>query len=198
LSYVRSPDTATFGTFGEARIFNPDANHRLAPQVQLPPGAYRRMHGQNISISSTEIVLDSAPINREWVIKGSPEARNQVIFKSRDGNSWTMVWECTAGSFNWSYDCDETVHIIEGRVLLTTGSETRELQPGDVIFFPAGSSAIWQVDDYVRKIAFLRQSLPPTLGILMKILRKAKRINARYRSPPPLQSIDGLGHSAQI
>jgi uncharacterized protein len=156
------------------------------------------MHGQNISISSTEIVLDSAPINREWVIEGSPEARNQVIFKSRDGNSWTMVWECTAGTFNWSYDCDETVHIIEGQVLLTMGSETRELHPGDVIFFPAGSKAIWQVDDYVRKIAFLRQSLPPTLGTLIKILRKAKKIGTRLRAAPSLQSIDGLGHSTQI
>jgi uncharacterized protein len=156
------------------------------------------MQEQNISISSTEIVLDSAPINREWVIKGSPEAKNRVIFKSRDGNSWTMVWECTAGVFNWRYDCDETVHIIEGRVLLTMGSETRELHSGDAVFFPAGSSAIWQVDGYVRKIAFLRQNLPHTLGILMRILLKARRIGTKFRSTPPLQSVDGLGHSAQI
>jgi uncharacterized protein len=182
----------------EAKIFSPNADHRLATSSQLWAGAYRRMHGQNIGISSTEIVLDLAPINREWVIKGSPEARNQVIFKSRDGNSWTMIWECTAGTFNWSYDCDETVHIIGGRVLLTMGSEMRELHPGDIVFFPAGSSAIWQVDEYVRKIAFLRQSLPPSLGILIKILRKAKRINARQKSSRPLQSIDGFGHSAQI
>jgi uncharacterized protein len=140
-----------------------------------------KMRAADIHISSTEIVLDAAPINQDWILQGSPVARNRVIFKSRDGNAWTMVWDCTAGKFNWNYDCDETVHIIDGRVLLTMGPETCELHPGDAVFFPAGSRAIWQVDDYVRKIAFLRQSLPPTVGILVKLLRRVQIIASKFR-----------------
>lgn len=33
----------------------------------------------------------------------------------------TLVWDCTPGKFMWHYDQDETVHILEGRVVLDEG-----------------------------------------------------------------------------
>ena len=70
------------------------------------------------------------------------------------------MWDCTAGRFNWYYDGDETIYVIEGSVTVTDrGGVTRSLNAGDTAFFPAGSSAEWTVNKYVRKIAFLRQPL---------------------------------------
>jgi len=155
------------------------------------------MQTSDVSISSTNILLEAAPIQRDWVLQGSPEARNRVIFKSRDGNAWTMVWECTAGIFNWHYDCDETVHILDGHVLLTMGSETRELGPGDAVFFPAGSQVTWQVDTYVRKIAFLRQNVPPALGLIIKLIRRARTIATKVTRGTTVSATGRFHHSAQ-
>ncbi len=127
-------------------------------------------------ISAADIGLDPAPINAAWILEGNPQARNKVIFKSDDGTAWTMVWDCTAGRFNWFYSCDETVHIVEGDVVLTTAAGTLTLSAGSAFFFPAGSWATWQVDDYVRKVAFLRHTLPRPAGAM---LRGWKRIAER-------------------
>jgi len=127
-------------------------------------------------LSATEIPLEPAPINADWILEGSPQARNRVVFKSDDGTAWTMVWDCTAGRFNWFYSCDETVHILEGNVSLTTAAGTVTVEAGNAIFFPAGSWATWHVSSYVRKVAFLRHTLPRPAG---SMLRAWKRIAER-------------------
>ena len=60
------------------------------------------------------VKLGYAPINPAWVIEGKPLARNYLVSKSLDGSGFTYLWDCTEGVFNWHYDIDETVYIIEG------------------------------------------------------------------------------------
>ncbi len=85
------------------------------------------------------------------------------------------MWDCSKGKFNWYYDFDETVHFIEGSVTIEDGhGPARTLGPGDVIFFPAGSHAVWTVHDYIRKVAFCRKVLPGPVGTLIKVLRAVK------------------------
>jgi mannose-6-phosphate isomerase-like protein (cupin superfamily) len=88
-----------------------------------------------------------------------------------------MVWECTAGRFNWHYSEDETVVVISGEVFITAekGDETR-LGQGDVGFFPAGSSCIWRINDRVKKVAVLRKDMPIALGFGVRVWNKALRI----------------------
>ena len=129
-----------------------------------------RPHGS--IVSAADIPLDPAPINIDWILEGNPQARNKVIFKSADGTAWTMVWECTAGRFNWFYSCDETVHIVEGDVTITTATGTVIASPGNSFFFPAGSWATWQVGSYVRKVAFLRLTLPRPAGVMLRGWKK--------------------------
>ena len=130
------------------------------------------MKPQDSIISAADIPLEPAPINSDWILEGNPKARNKVIFKSADGTAWTMIWECTAGRFNWFYSCDETVHIVEGDVTITTATGTVIASPGSAFFFPAGSSATWQVDSYVRKVAFLRHTLPRPAGAALRGWKK--------------------------
>ena len=134
------------------------------------------MSAVDIFISSQDVPLASSPINPSWILEGTPQARVNILSVSRDGLAVIAVWDCTNGSFNWFYDMDETVHVIEGGVTLTDAAGTREVHAGDVVFFPAGSHAKWVVTDYIRKVAFLRQPVPQPVSLGIRALRKARRM----------------------
>src|SRR5580692_13210279 len=95
--------------------------------------------------------LMPSPIRANWVLEGNPMARNQLLSVSADGNARSYIWDCTAGRFNWFYEVDETIYVIEGGVVLRDGMGTRRLSAGDTIFFPAGANAEWHVENYIRK-----------------------------------------------
>jgi uncharacterized cupin superfamily protein len=125
--------------------------------------------------------LNRAPIDDNWILDGNPVARNVQLFKSRDGTAYTLIWDCTAGTFNWFYDHDETLQVLEGGAVLTIGTETREIGPGSVVFFPAGSRATWQIDSYIRKVAFVRQSIPKPVGLALKVWHRCSRTWSELR-----------------
>jgi uncharacterized protein len=128
--------------------------------------------------------LNPSPIYPGWVLEGKPVARNQVLSRSADGTATTFLWDCTAGRFNWFYDVDETVYVIEGGVVVKDAAgATRCLSVGDTIFFPAGAIAEWHVENYVRKIAFCRTPLPPMLVLAKRGFRLVKRLVGRGGSP---------------
>lgn len=112
------------------------------------------------TVSRSDLPLQPAPIPADWIHQGLPQARNRVISKSQDGAAFTLLWECTAGTFTWRYDYDETLHIQEGEAMLSDAGGERRIGPGDVIFFPAGARVTWRVDRYIRKVAFFRHALP--------------------------------------
>jgi uncharacterized cupin superfamily protein len=127
------------------------------------------------AISSTD--LEPAPISPDWVLAGTPEARSKILAKSHDRTSVIMVWECTAGRFNWHYSEDETVVVISGEVFITNEKgEEKRLGQGDMGFFPAGSSCTWRVDNRVKKVAVLRKDLPPLLGLPVRVWNKLLRV----------------------
>ena len=77
-----------------------------------------------------------------------------------------MIWSCTEGKFNWYYDVDETIMILEGSIVLESeGMPPRRYGVGDVILFRNGAHAKWHVEGHVKKIAFFRQTLPFGLGL---------------------------------
>jgi uncharacterized cupin superfamily protein len=92
------------------------------------------------SVTSGE--LRSAPIEPSWIHEGRPMARNTMLSRSADGMAWTLVWDCTAGRFEWHYDIDETIHFIEGSATISDGiSPPKTFRAGDVLFIPAAPSA---------------------------------------------------------
>jgi hypothetical protein len=119
----------------------------------------------------------SAPIRGEWIIEGNPVARLELLSSSADGTASTYYWDCTAGRFNWYYSFDETLHILEGSVTLKEPSgRSRHVVAGDVVFFPAGSSAEWTVERYIRKLAFCRTPLPGYFLLFRNAGRSLKRL----------------------
>ena len=130
------------------------------------------MPGIAIACGSVRAELSPRPINPAWILGGDPCARANELWRSEDGMSCTIVWECTPGRFEWHYDTDETIQVLEGKIVLDDGvAPPRRLGPGDVVFFPAGAVVRWTVEEKVRKLAFFRRTLPAPVAALTRFAR---------------------------
>ena len=118
------------------------------------------------AVSLDHVLLEDDPINRDWIIFGTPVARSAQWSASKDGTTTTHVWDCTKGRFRWYFHADEIVHIIEGSVTVQAdGIAERTLSVGDAALFRAGSWSEWEVEEYVRKHAIL-SSPPASHGVV--------------------------------
>ncbi len=130
-----------------------------------------------IETANTTVKLTPQPIEPSWIIEGKPEATACVLSKSADGLASTIVWHCTAGRFDWHYDFDETILILEGAVVIESDSmRPTRYGPGDVIFFRDGAHARWHVESHVKKLAFCRKTQPVWLGFALRVIGKIKRM----------------------
>jgi uncharacterized protein len=144
-----------------------------------------------IRLGASRAELNLSPIRPNWVLEGNPVARNQLLSVSADGNARSYIWDCTAGRFNWFYEADETIYVIEGGVVLKDGAGiARRLSAGDTIFFPAGAHAEWHVENYIRKFALIRTPLPKPLVLARHGYRFIKRL---VRSDDRTQDAGALG-----
>jgi uncharacterized cupin superfamily protein len=130
-----------------------------------------------IETTNLAVNLTPRPIEPSWIIEGKPDARWCVLSQSADGLASTMVWECSAGKFNWYYDFDETVLILEGSIVLESDTmPSKRYAAGDVIFFKDGAHARWHIEDRVRKLAFCRKTSPVWLGFALRVFLKLRKI----------------------
>ena len=137
------------------------------------------MTSRSIVVASAGMDLEATGISPDWILSGKPETRAKEFARSRDRTSHGVVWDCTAGRFNWHYNKDEGLVVITGEAFISyDGGDERRIGPGDIVFFPAGTSATWRVPDYIRKVAFLRHTMPRPAGFCVLawnlILRKLK------------------------
>ena len=137
-----------------------------------------------IEFGHCNVDLKPSPIEPSWIIDGKPEARSCHLSSSTCGTAITLIWSCTEGRFNWYYDMDETILILEGSIVL----ESREMSPrrygvGDVITFREGAHAKWHVEGYVKKIAFLRQANPLGIALAARAVHRLKRFSFVGRRP---------------
>ena len=123
-----------------------------------------------------DVTLSDAPINPSWIVSGNPRARAGLHSPSIDGTASTNIWDCTSGSFWWTFHDEETVFILEGQVRVTTpNGGTRTLMAGDIAYFAGDTRALWEIDDYVKKIAFCRRPSNPVkqLRAMLGRMRRA-------------------------
>jgi uncharacterized cupin superfamily protein len=137
-----------------------------------------------------DVTLQDAPINPDWIVSGTPHARAGLHSPSIDRKASTQIWDCTAGSFWWTFYDEETVVILEGSVKVTTPEgESRILRQGDIAYFAADTRALWEIDTYVRKIAFCRQSTTPARMLRTMLGRMRRAATSRLASAPALGTI---------
>ena len=129
-----------------------------------------------IETAKLAVNLTTRPIEPSWIIEGNPVAEWCVLSKSADGLAFTVVWECTEGKFNWYYDFDETILILEGSIVLENDTmKPTRYSAGDVIFFKDGAHARWHVEGRVRKLAFCRTTQPMLFGFALRAFNKLSR-----------------------
>jgi uncharacterized protein len=130
-----------------------------------------------IETGHNNVELKPSPIEPSWIIEGNPEASSHALSTSADGTATTLIWSCTEGKFNWYYDFDETIMILEGSIVLESeGLPPKRYGVGDVIFFRDGAHAKWHVEGYVRKLAFCRKTTPAMVGFMIRAVNKLKRM----------------------
>ena len=130
-----------------------------------------------IETGNCSVDLELRPIEPSWIIEGNPVSHSHILSTSSDGTASTIIWSCTEGKFNWHYDFDETIMILEGSIVL----ESEQLRPtrygpGDIIYFKDGAHAKWHVEDHVKKLAFCRKTQPVWLGFAVRVFLKLKKI----------------------
>jgi len=133
-------------------------------------------YGTIVVATAATVELQPEPIPSDWILSGSPEARCKKLARSRDWTSHLVVWDCTPGSFKWHYSMDETIVIISGEAfMINNDGEERRFGPGDLAFFPAGSSCSWRVTQTLRKVGILREGMWRPLGLGLKVWHKVLR-----------------------
>lgn len=149
--------------------------------MALPSGTGALRNAASVvSSAPSNLDMQPSPIEPDWIISGTPHARMAQHSLSHDRASYTALWDCTAGTFRWHFGWDETVHIVEGEVHVTADDGTVHiLRAGDVAYFKAGSWATWRVDNYVRKVAFLRRPFPRPLAFVYRVANKLLRMRSR-------------------
>jgi hypothetical protein len=114
-----------------------------------------------------------------------------MLSRSTDGLAFTVVWHCTEGKFNWFYDFDETILILEGSIVLESATmRPTRYGPGDVVFFRNGAHAKWHVEGYVKKLAFCRLTQPAWFGLALRVAGKIKRILLPAGDAQPASLLD--------
>jgi uncharacterized cupin superfamily protein len=132
---------------------------------------------QILIASSGRTDLQPEPITPADVLDGDPVARSVKLTESSNGRVTSHIWDCTAGSFRWHYNCDEVIHILEGEALVEDESgNSFVFSAGDVVQFAIGSSAQWTVPTYIRKVAFLSTPHPA-----LQLARRVRRAPAKIR-----------------
>ena len=144
-----------------------------------------------IEIAKLSVDLTPRPIESSWILEGKPEASWCILSQSADGLATTMVWHCTEGKFNWFYDFDETILILDGSIVLESdGMPPTRYVAGDVIFFKDGAHAKWHVEGYVKKLAFCRKTSPVWFGLALRVFLKLRKmfLPASQRQPASLMA----------
>lgn len=143
---------------------------RTMPNVFKPNIFTTPVRPALVANSAFDMELKPAPINPDWILEGSPQARSCEQSASGDRAAFTAIWDCTAGEFRWYFGWDETVYILEGEVHVTDADgKHRTLKAGDVAYFRGGTWATWKIDHYLKKVAFMRRTLPAPASAIYRV-----------------------------
>lgn len=104
------------------------------------------------AVQAMDDVYQPLPFEEGQVLEGDP--RGVCIMLCETPELSIGIWKCTPGSFNWSYDSEETLYVFRGSasVRVHGSDEIIELKPGGAVTWPAGTKVTWTVKEEIEKV----------------------------------------------
>jgi uncharacterized cupin superfamily protein len=93
------------------------------------------------------------------ILEGAPNATCAFTAQSEDGLATAGFWSCDVGRYEFYFDYDEFIYLIEGEVVVHEPGGSRTLKKGDTAHFPNGVTTIWEVTQRMTKY-FVAKSCP--------------------------------------
>jgi uncharacterized protein len=130
----------------------------------------------------TAVDLAPDPMDPSWILEGHPEARSRRLFLDPDRSISAVLWDCTAGKFDWHYGGDEIIQIVDGEAELTFPNGTvTTVRPGDIVYFPGAQVVRFNVPTYIRKVSLYADRTSPFRRLVQQI-PFARRIVHKVRA----------------
>jgi len=131
-----------------------------------------RQDGTQRSFAAQSDLGPERDLDSSLVLDGAPRYRTKLLHTTPDEAYRTVLWDCTRGSFRWYFDADEVVYILVGRVIVREDDgRVRRLGPGDTALFTRGTTNVWEVPQYVKKLAIHRLRKPTLRARAFRVAR---------------------------
>lgn len=107
---------------------------------------------------STDAPTEFEPFPLPEVLDGDPHGQVHWLRTAGSGETTLMagIFVGQPSRFRYTFETDETFHVIEGRVTIVLDSgDSVTLGPGDIASFPQGARATWEIAEPLRKFFVL-------------------------------------------
>jgi uncharacterized cupin superfamily protein len=78
--------------------------------------------------------------------------KSAAIAQSHDKKLTAGLWESPVGDYEFKFNFDEVVYIVDGEVIVHTHHGSQLLRAGDSGFFPRGLHMRWEIKKPIRKV----------------------------------------------
>ncbi len=96
--------------------------------------------------------LPSIQLPAHEILEGTPDARAEFTAHSADDGVSAGFWSCDVGRYEFVFDYDEFIYLIEGEVEISDQAGTSlVLRAGSTAHFPQGTTSIWRVTARMTK-----------------------------------------------
>lgn len=107
--------------------------------------------------------MPSISLPQHEILEGTPDARAMFTAESADQGACAGFWSCDVGRYEFVFDYDEFVYLIDGEMVVTQVAPTAQtyvLKAGDTAHFPQGVTTIWQITRRITKYFVARPAFP--------------------------------------
>ncbi|MBA2542479.1 MAG: DUF861 domain-containing protein [Deltaproteobacteria bacterium] len=119
---------------------------------------------RTVTIASLPAELPKITLPQHEILEGTPDARGLFTVESEDRGATAGFWSCDVGRYEFAFDYDEFIYLIEGEMTVTQGDRQWIVRAGDTAHFPQGVTVIWEVTRRVTKYFVARAPFPYAAG----------------------------------
>lgn len=101
--------------------------------------------------SLAEAKLAEWPLAAEQKVEGDPRPQGAVTWQSADGRQLAGFWKCSPGAFSRTYLWTEVAFVEGGRATIEHDGDPIRLEPGSLLVLPAGTTAVWRIEEEITK-----------------------------------------------